>query len=102
MTEYDKAMLRQAITREALDCDSSRARYLSELTGTYDTEVYLPALRKVQEKCGEIGHLWNEKGLDRMATHMLYYCSVCGKNKKEPIDILVVRSKKRNKGSFFG
>lgn len=102
MTEYDKALLRKEILQETSQCHSSRARYLEEVTGTYDTEVYLPALRKVQEKCGEVGHLWNEKGLDRMATHTLYYCSVCGKNKKEPIDILVVRSKKRNKGSFFG
>ena len=56
------------------DLENSRIDYQRSFMREYNKNIYLPALRKLQEECEKIGHNFDSLNSE------YYFCQYCGKS----------------------
>jgi hypothetical protein len=65
------------IWRERFRIDSARREKLHEAMDEYDTTIYIPAVKALQERCEKLGHV-RGKLHDNGLGWTWYYCNQCG------------------------
>jgi len=74
-------MNHEDIFDEKLELDKARRSKLNEFLNDYDSRIYNPAIKKIREKCKQLGHKFSFYNLD--SSHRIYKCNYCGVSKHE-------------------